>query len=118
MTPEGRIKARVNKRLAAYPAIWKFMPVQMGMGKPALDYLLCVPCGLHGRFVVIETKKPGGKMTALQESTAREMRRAGAKVFVVDDDATLDLAMRYIHTVYNPFEDANDDDRVRWNSIT
>lgn len=92
MTPEGRVKAKVNKALAPFvesKVIWKFMPVQMGMGLPALDYLLCV----KGAFVAIETKVPGKKPTARQEHTIAQLRAAGAQVFVVDDDVSLAEAM-------------------------
>ena len=47
MTPEGRIKSMMTKRLkiiqARYPGMLAYrMPVFRGMGKPLLDYLICV----------------------------------------------------------------------------
>lgn len=106
-TPESKIKRTVTKRLAAYPAIWRFMPVQAGFGSVALDYLLCVPTKGRfrypvGAFVVIETKKKGGKLTPRQEGTKAQIERAGAKVFVVEDEDSLNLAMAYIHGIYEP----------------
>ena len=83
MTPEGKVKANVNsalKPLIDKGMVWKFMPVQSGYGTPALDYLLCV----NGRFIGIETKKAGKKMTGRQRTTAEAMCAAGALVFVAN----------------------------------
>lgn len=107
MTPEGRIKRKIDSRLAAYPAIWKFMPVQSGYGKRGLDYHLCVPTQVArpgwqtiGECVVIEAKAPGKDLTPKQETTKKDIERAGGKVFVVDSDESLDVAMKYIWKIY------------------
>ena len=92
MTPEGKVKAKVNaalKPLVDKGLVWKFMPVQTGYGTPALDYLLCA----NGRFIVIETKEAGKIMTPRQEGTAEAMEAAGALVFVVDGPISLDRVM-------------------------
>ena|SRR6266702_4796275 len=91
-TPEGRVKRKVNARLAALPNIWKFMPVQRGMGMPALDYLLCV----GGEFIAFETKAPGKQPTDRQRSTIQSIERAGGRVFVIDGDESLDRAIHYV----------------------
>jgi hypothetical protein len=88
VTPEGRVKAKVNaalKKLGAACHIFK--PVQTGFGSVGLDYHLCV----RGFAVYIETKKPGGKLTPLQLTTRSTMLRAGAIVLVVKNDN--DVAM-------------------------
>ena len=87
MTPEGKIKAKLNRKLSAIPKLYRFMPVQMGMGAPALDYLVCA----NGRFVAIETKAKGKKPTPRQIDTITKMLSAGALVFVVDDDHSVML---------------------------
>jgi hypothetical protein len=92
MTPEGRVKAKVNRLIASYDLVWKFMPVQMGMGAPSLDYMLCV----NGHFDCVETKVKGKKMTPRQEATAAAIRAAGGTVFVVDDDTSLLVFERYL----------------------
>ena len=92
MTPEGRIKAKVKRRLDALPCLYQFRPVQNGMGAPSLDILVCA----GGWFIAIETKAPGKKMTPRQETTATQMRTAGALVLVVSDDLTLAIAMAKI----------------------
>lgn len=68
------------------------MPVQMGMGKPSLDVMICA----GGWFVMIEAKVKGKKMTPRQTLTAEEVCAAGGLVFLVDDDASLDKAMEVI----------------------
>ena len=96
-TPEGKVKAQVRKGLRPIARLWSFMPVQMGLGSAALDYLICI----NGRFVAIETKAKGKKLTTRQEHTKAEMEAAGAKVFVVDDAESLATAISYIQQVAN-----------------
>lgn len=93
MTPEGRVKAKVKKALEVLgPNCWRFMPVQNGYGSVALDFL----CSINGRFVAIETKAPGKKLTALQEGTKALIEAAGGIVLVVWDEPSLDIAMKII----------------------
>jgi hypothetical protein len=92
MTPEGKVKAMVKRRLDALPKLYRFMPVQNGMGKPGLDFFLCA----GGWFIAIETTAPGGKLTPRQETTKAEIEAADGLVFVVDDVASLDYAIERI----------------------
>lgn len=98
MTPEGKVKAKVNKVLAKYrDFVYKFMPVPSGFGASSLDYLVCVA----SQFCAIETKKPGAKPTPRQELTIAEIRRAGGTVFVIDGDTSeleewLENAVRHL----------------------
>ena len=88
MTPEGKVKAAVNKVISKYKKIYRFMPVPYGYGKSSLDYLLCV----NGRFVAIETKAPGKAPTKRQNTIAEEIEAAGGTVFIIDDaSATKEL---------------------------
>lgn len=82
MTPEGRVKARVKGILKAAGAYW-FMPVQRGFGSPSLDFLVCY----RGRFIGIETKRPGEpNPTSRQRLTMNEMAAAGAITLLVNGD--------------------------------
>lgn len=118
MTPEGRVKHMVNKGLADLiqeGVVWKFMPVQNGMGIPGLDYFLCVA----GRWVAIETKTKGKKLTPRQEQTKAAIEKARGLVLIVDDAMTCSSAMMVIRglagwgllapadgaTMYPPAED-------------
>jgi hypothetical protein len=87
-TPEGKVKAKVNKMLAEIPRCYRFMPVQNGMGTPGLDYYLCI----NGHFVAIETKTPGKDLTPRQKGTRQQIEDAGGLVLVVKDDETLVVA--------------------------
>ncbi len=100
MTPEGKIKAMVNRALsrlvfpgvAPAPACYRFCPVQNGMGSPALDYYCCI----NGRFVAIETKARYVPMTARQKETARIICATGGLFFLVYDDDSLSKAIATI----------------------
>lgn len=95
VTPEGRVKAMVNKGLADLTeegSVWKFMPVQNGMGIPGLDYFLCV----GGRWVAIETKTKGKKLTPRQEKTKADIEKARGVVLIVDDAQSCATAMQLI----------------------
>ena len=83
MTPEGKVKRQVTALLKQYSDLYYFMPVPSGFGESSLDYLICY----RGRWISVETKRPGGKPTERQERIAASMRRAGGAVFVIDGPA-------------------------------
>jgi VRR-NUC domain len=85
-TPEDRVKELVKRTIDKnFPDAYRFMPVQNGMGVPGLDFFYCI----EGRFIAIETKKPGGKPTPRQWQTMQEVARAGGRSFVVDGPDSL-----------------------------
>lgn len=84
-TPEGKVKKKVSALLQTMPRVWYDMPVPYGFGKSTLDYIGCA----NGRFFAVETKAPGGQPTPRQKVIIEQMRRAGGKVFVIEDDAGL-----------------------------
>ena len=95
-TPEGKVKNKVNKALAKYGAqVYRFMPVQMGYGAPALDYFLCA----IGVFIAVETKVKGKKLTPRQVATKTQIENADGKVFVVDDDKSLKKLTEYLDEI-------------------
>jgi hypothetical protein len=81
MTPEGKVKASVNKVLSKYKKQYTHMPVPYGYGQSTLDYLICV----NGYFLAIETKAPGKKPTNRQNLIAEKIESAGGVVLVIDD---------------------------------
>ena len=96
MTPEGKVKMAVNAVLARYGEdVYWYMPVPGGYGRSALDYLGWA-CGLG---FAIETKRPKGKLTPRQEVTIEQMKRAGARVFVIDGPDGLGELERWLTTV-------------------
>jgi hypothetical protein len=94
MTPEGRVKAKVNQAFSYWANIYRFMPVPMGLGAPTLDYLVCV----NGHFLGIETKAPGKTPTQRQHRTIKEITAAGGTVLVIDGDLTEFNAFMNAHT--------------------
>ena len=96
MTPEGKVKAQVDRLLASYgPELDIFKPVQNGMGSPALDYIVCY----RGHHIEIETKAPGKKPTPRQEITIVKKKKAGAAVFVIDGDAGCRELDEYLQSI-------------------
>lgn len=83
MTPEGRVKAAVKRRLKEIGA-WFYMPVQNGMGVVGIPDFICC---LEGRMIAIETKAPGkrGNTTPNQDRQLENIRAAGGIAIVVDD---------------------------------
>jgi hypothetical protein len=88
MTPEGKIKKLVKDWLNSIEAYY-FMPVQAGYGARTLDFLVCY----KGRFIAIETKRPGGKMTKFQQNTAHSIAESGGRVLLVRNEEDLGIAM-------------------------
>ncbi len=84
-TAEGKVKAKVSALLKQYGAYYH-MPVQNGMGKPSLDYIVCH----RGRFAGVETKAGNKLPTPRQEGTIAEMRAAGGATFIVNEVGGLD----------------------------
>lgn len=91
-TPEGKVKEQVKKLLKEYPTLYKFMPVQNGMGDPALDFLCCY----RGMFFSVETKAPGKSLTPLQLYTVERIVNAGGQVFVVSGPEGLETLKKYL----------------------
>ena len=89
MTPEGKIKAKVNKLLDD-PRIYSFMPVQNGMGAAGLDYHCVVTWPGAAEAFFIETKAPGKKPTDRQRVLIERLEGMGIKVFVIDGDRGLE----------------------------
>lgn len=71
-TPEGEVKDAVKLWLETEGAYF-FMPVQWGMGKRSIDFLVC----LDGIFVGIETKREGEEPTTAQWLTLSDIAKAG-----------------------------------------
>ncbi len=88
MTPEGKVKKDV-KALFAANGVHYTMPVSNGMGKMGQgDFIACV----NGRYLSVETKAEGKKMTTLQELNAEKVRAAGGAAVVVRPTSVTTLA--------------------------
>jgi len=92
-TPEGRIKAKLDKMLKA-EGVWYYSPQAGPFGVAGIPDRVVIVCG---QFVGIEckadkTKKP----TALQTKCMRDIEQAGGKCFVAYDDETIESVREYI----------------------
>lgn len=93
MTPEGRVKALIKRKMdERFPGHYVFKPVINGMGKRGLDGFYCI----QGLFVSIEAKRAGADLTDIQRDTAAEIIKAGGLVFRVDGKERLDAAIAFI----------------------
>ncbi len=100
-TPEGKVKNEVKKVLTdskRWGKIYQFWPVQTGYGAATLDCLGCY----QGRSFAIETKAPGGKLTARQKLTIREMEAASMTVFVIDGKEKIEDLEMWLEWVGGP----------------
>jgi hypothetical protein len=94
VTPEGRTKAAIKKVLSEFPH-YGYWPVPAGYGESTLDYVGCI----NGRAFLIEAKAPGKKPTDRQKQIIGAARRAGARVFVIDnvESDTLTELATFLH---------------------
>jgi hypothetical protein len=77
---EKTVKERVKRMLRNHGAWWH-MPVQRGHGASGVDFHVCH----RGRFLGIETKRPGKHPTPRQELTLENIREAGGKTLVIGE---------------------------------
>lgn len=98
MTPEGKIKELVKTYLKSLGTdCWFFMPVSNGLGVHGIpDIIGCY----KGRSFAIETKKPGGKPTALQVMQITKIQEAGGFAIVVDGPEALEQFKRWANSVW------------------
>lgn len=97
-TPEGKVKARIDKLLALYKSyLWFFSPQSGIYGNSGIpDRIACV-CG---HMIGIEAKADSTKKpTPLQKKCMDKIELAGGKCFVVYDDTTLLELRKYIDNV-------------------
>jgi hypothetical protein len=93
MTPEAKVKAKVDKLLHQHK-IWFYSPQAGPYGRAGIPDRVAI---VRGQFVGIEvkadrTKKP----TQLQRHCMAQIEAAGGKCFVVFDVETLKLLEDYI----------------------
>ena len=93
VTPEGKVKKQVKQWLINHGA-YLFCPVQTGMGATTVDILAC----MDGRFVGIECKAEGKKLTVRQQATLAAIDQAGG-IAVWGDN--VDSIIKQIAAGYN-----------------
>ncbi len=91
ITKEKAVKNAVVKILKEYKDLYYFYPVMGGYGASGIpDIVGCY----YGRFFAIECKAGKGKTTALQEKNIAQIREAGGRVMVVNEDNIQDVRVR------------------------
>lgn len=81
MKKEADVKDQVKALLKKYHC-WYTMPFQAGYGKAGVpDFLICI----RGKFLAVETKFGKGQLTALQAKELLEIRTAGGRGWVVNE---------------------------------
>lgn len=82
MTPEAKVKKKVREALKVLGAYYA-MPVTGGYGSSgAPDFLVC----WSGLFFGIECKAGKNTTTALQDKNINDIRKAGGKAIVINED--------------------------------
>ena len=82
MTPEGKIKSKIRKRLDAL-GCWYFMPPGGAYGRKGIpDFVGCY----NGKFFAIEAKAGKGTTTVLQDVTIKRIRAHHGIALVVNED--------------------------------
>ena len=96
MTPEGKVKAKIDKILkSAGEDIWFAKPRGGPYGKAGTpDYLVCV----GGFFLAIEAKAGDNQPTPLQREQHKMICRAGGMVLVVNEEnlADVETAVKFL----------------------
>ena len=97
-TPEGKVKARLDKALHQM-GVWFFSPQSGPYGRSGVpDRIACV----NGHFIGLEVKADSTKKpTRLQVDCMRKIENAGGKCFVVCNDDTMAAALTYIRRTMN-----------------
>lgn len=87
MTPEGKVKKKVLDLLTKNGAYY-VMPVTGGYGRSGVpDVIAC----LLGSFIAIECKSGKNLPTALQLKAINDIRSAGGRALVINEDNLEDL---------------------------
>ena len=82
MTPEGKVKVKIQKILKAHD-VYFTMPIGTGFGSAGVpDFVVCH----KGRFIGIEAKSGDNKPTALQLDHMKRIRERGGHTLVVNED--------------------------------
>lgn len=79
-TPEQKVKAKIRLTLRNL-GHWYCTPIGSAFGHAGIpDFLVCA----RGRFVGIEAKAAGGRLTALQSKVHSDIRQGGGVVLMID----------------------------------
>lgn len=93
-TPEGKIKAALDKMLKA-EGVWFYSPQAGPFGSAGVPDRVAV---VEGLFLGVECKADATKRpTTLQLKCMADIERAGGKCFVVYDRTTIEQVREWVH---------------------
>jgi hypothetical protein len=82
--------------LDAFPEAYIFMPVQSGYGRGGVpDFVCCI----HGLFITIEAKAPGGAATGRQLNEMRLIRRSGGYAKIVENAMDMQICIEEVRAI-------------------
>ena len=82
-TPEKKVKLKVRSILDWHEDVYYFTPMTGGYGRSGVpDIVGCY----KGHFFAIECKAGKGTTTALQDKNIKEIKKAGGRVIVVNEN--------------------------------
>lgn len=101
MTPEGKVKQVVGRKLKQLGAYY-FFPATGGYGRSGVpDIIGC----LDGMFFGIECKAGKNKPTQLQVKNLRDIKKAGGVAMVVNEDNAHDVGSALKRSILLTFLD-------------
>jgi Holliday junction resolvase len=81
-TPEKKVKDKIVAILKD-EGVYYFFPATHGYGRSGVPDIICC---VNGKFVAIECKAGGGKLTALQVREIEHIRRSGGVAVVANEE--------------------------------
>lgn len=94
-TPEGKVKAKLDKMLKTFePELWFYSPQSGIYGRSGVpDRMGC----FYGQTIGIEVKAGDKRnVTDLQAATMKAISRAGGRCFVVRDEGDIEKVREYL----------------------
>lgn len=100
MTPEARVKHAIKKMLKEeFPQVWTYWPVSNGMGAHGIpDMIMCA----GGKFIGVEVKAPGKKVTLLQANQLKAIEASGGTTLVLVGEDSVDTLRTMLNCMHLP----------------
>lgn len=98
LTPEGRIKADIVRRLQAR-GCYVFTPTQMGYGRRTVDILACC----QGYFIAIECKPKGVEPTIAQKIVLKSVENSNGIAILANSWHDVECAIERTKTYKLPY---------------